>query len=78
MAEIPVLEWLTASDLVFWQWNDCGWSGDVGGLVILDGTRLALCLRPSIAMASRDCYSSPRAQRPWAEADDGFGEVGRM
>ena len=42
MAEIPVLEWLTASDLVFWQWNDCGWSGDVGGLVILDGTRLSL------------------------------------
>ena len=37
-----MLEWLTASDLVFWQWNDCGWSGDIGGLVILDGTRLAL------------------------------------
>ena len=42
MAEIPVLEWLTASDLVFWQWNDCGWSGDIGGLAILDGTDLAL------------------------------------
>ena len=42
MAEIPVLEWLTASDLVFWQWNDCGWSSDIGGLAILDGTRLAL------------------------------------
>ena len=42
MAEIPVREWLAASDLVFWQWNDCGWSGDIGGLLILDGTRLAL------------------------------------
>ena len=42
MAEIPVREWLTASDLVFWQWNKCGWSSDNGGLAILDGTRLAV------------------------------------
>jgi hypothetical protein len=42
MAEIPVREWLTASDLVFWQWNNCGWSSDVGSLAVPDGTRLAL------------------------------------
>jgi hypothetical protein len=42
MTEILVLEWLTASDLAFWQWNDCGWCTDIDGLAILDGTRLAL------------------------------------
>jgi hypothetical protein len=42
MAEIPVLERLTASDLFLLQWDDSGWSSDIGGLAILDGTHLAL------------------------------------
>ena len=40
MAETPVLERLTASDLFLLQWDDFGWSSDIGGLAILDGTRL--------------------------------------
>jgi len=78
MAEIPVLEWLTASDLVFWQWNDCGWSGDIGGLAILDGTDLALVSATAGSDVEHRFYSSPWARRPWQEADDGFGEVGWM
>jgi diacylglycerol O-acyltransferase len=35
-----VLERLTASDLFLLQWDDFGWSSDIGGLAILDGTRL--------------------------------------
>jgi hypothetical protein len=42
MAEIPVLERLTASGLFLLQWDDSGWSSGIGGLAILDGTRLAL------------------------------------
>jgi diacylglycerol O-acyltransferase / wax synthase len=40
MAEPPVLERLTASDLFLLLWDDYGWSSDIGGLAILDGTRL--------------------------------------
>ena len=42
MAETPVLERLTASDLFLVQSDDSGKSSDIGGLAILDGTRLAL------------------------------------
>ena len=42
MAETAVLERLTASDLFLLQWDDFGWSSDIGGLAMLDGTRLAL------------------------------------
>ena len=41
MAEIPVLERLTAWDLFLLQSDDSGRSGDTGGLAILDGTRLS-------------------------------------
>jgi hypothetical protein len=40
MAETRVLERLTASDL-FLLWDDYGWSSDIGGLAILEGTSLA-------------------------------------
>jgi hypothetical protein len=40
MAETAVLERLTASDLFLLQWDDFGWFSDIGGLAILDGTRL--------------------------------------
>ena len=40
MAETPVLERLTASDLFLLLWDDYGWSTDIGGLAILDGTSL--------------------------------------
>jgi diacylglycerol O-acyltransferase len=40
MAETAVLERLTALDLFLLQWDDFGWSSDIGGLAILDGTRL--------------------------------------
>jgi diacylglycerol O-acyltransferase / wax synthase len=39
MAEPRLLERLTASDR-FMLWEDYGWSGDIGGLAILDGTSL--------------------------------------
>jgi len=42
MAEIRVLERLTASDLFLSPWHDCGWSNGSGELAILGGTRLAL------------------------------------
>jgi hypothetical protein len=42
MAEIPVLARLTASDLFLLQCDESGWSSDIGGLAIPDGTRLAL------------------------------------
>jgi hypothetical protein len=42
MAERPVLERLTASDLCLWQRNDSSWSSDIGWLAILGGTRQAL------------------------------------
>jgi len=40
MAGTPVLERLTASDLFLLMWDDYGWSSDIGGLAILDGTSL--------------------------------------
>jgi diacylglycerol O-acyltransferase len=40
MAETPLLERLTASDLFLALWDDYGWSSDIGGLAILDGTSL--------------------------------------
>jgi diacylglycerol O-acyltransferase len=40
MAETRSLERLSASDLFLLSWDDFGWSGDIGALVILDGTRL--------------------------------------
>ena len=40
MAETPPLERLTASDLFLLLWDDYGWSTDIGGLAILDGTSL--------------------------------------
>jgi hypothetical protein len=38
--ETPLLERLTASDLFMLLWDDYGWSTDIGGLAILDGTNL--------------------------------------
>ena len=43
MAETPLLERLTASDLFLLLWDDYGWSSDIGGLAILDGTSLLDC-----------------------------------
>jgi WS/DGAT/MGAT family acyltransferase len=40
MAETHLLERLTASDLFLLLWDDYGWSSDIGGLAILDGTSL--------------------------------------
>jgi diacylglycerol O-acyltransferase / wax synthase len=40
MADTGRLERLTASDLYVLLWDDFGWSGDIGVLAILDGTRL--------------------------------------
>ena len=40
MTGTPVLERLTASDLFLLMWDDYGWSSDIGGLAICDGTRL--------------------------------------
>jgi WS/DGAT/MGAT family acyltransferase len=40
MAERRLLERLTASDLFLLLWDDYGWSSDIGGLAILDGTSL--------------------------------------
>jgi diacylglycerol O-acyltransferase / wax synthase len=40
MVETPLLERLTASDLFLLLWDDYGWSTDIGGLAILDGTSL--------------------------------------
>jgi hypothetical protein len=40
MAENRLLERLTASDLFLLLWDDYGWSTDIGGLAILDGTSL--------------------------------------
>jgi len=39
-AETRLLERLTASDLFLLLWDDYGWSTDIGGLAILDGTSL--------------------------------------
>jgi diacylglycerol O-acyltransferase len=43
MAEIPVLERLTASDLFLLQWDDSGWSSDIGGLSQLDPHGACVC-----------------------------------
>ena len=40
MADNRLLERLTASDLFLLMWDDYGWSTDIGGLGILDGTTL--------------------------------------
>jgi diacylglycerol O-acyltransferase / wax synthase len=40
MADTRLLERLTASDLFLLLWDDYGWSSDIGGLAILDGTSL--------------------------------------
>jgi diacylglycerol O-acyltransferase / wax synthase len=40
MAEAHPLERVTASDLFLLLWDDYGWSTDIGGLAILDGTGL--------------------------------------
>jgi diacylglycerol O-acyltransferase len=40
MAGTRVLDRLTASDLFLLMWDDYGWSSDIGGLAILDGTSL--------------------------------------
>jgi diacylglycerol O-acyltransferase / wax synthase len=40
MAETRLLERLTASDLFLLLWDDYGWSSDIGGLAICDGTSL--------------------------------------
>jgi WS/DGAT/MGAT family acyltransferase len=40
MDQAPLLERLTASDLFMLLWDDYGWSTDIGGLAILDGTGL--------------------------------------
>jgi len=40
MAGTRPLERLTASDLFLLLWDDYGWSTDIGGLAILDGTSL--------------------------------------
>ena len=40
MAETRLLDRLTASDLFLLMWDDYGWSSDIGGLAICDGTRL--------------------------------------
>jgi hypothetical protein len=40
MAGDRLLERLTASDLFLLLWDDYGWSTDIGGLAILDGTSL--------------------------------------
>jgi diacylglycerol O-acyltransferase / wax synthase len=40
MAGMPPLERVTASDLFLLAWDDYGWSSDIGGLAILDGTSL--------------------------------------
>ena len=40
MAETRLLDRVTASDLFLLLWDDYGWSTDIGGLAILDGTSL--------------------------------------
>jgi len=40
MAETHLRERLTASDLFLLLWDDYGWSSDIGGLAICDGTSL--------------------------------------
>ena len=40
MIERRQLERLTASDMFLLLWDDYGWSSDIGGLAILDGTTL--------------------------------------
>lgn len=77
MAEIPVLERLTASDLFLLQ-RDCGWSSHIGGLATLDGTRLTLVSATTLGDGEQRLLQQSGVQRPWAEADDGFGQFGRM
>lgn len=43
MADTRLLDRLTASDMFLLMWDDYGWSSDIGGLAILDGTSLFDC-----------------------------------
>jgi WS/DGAT/MGAT family acyltransferase len=43
MTEVRLLDRVTASDLFLLLWDDYGWSSDIGGLAILDGTGLLDC-----------------------------------
>jgi quinol monooxygenase YgiN len=56
-SDIRVLERLTASDLFLLLWEDFGWSTDIGGLAILDGTQ------PARRRGSRPCRRDPAARR---------------
>jgi len=58
MAEIPVLERLTASDLFLVQSEDSGTSSDIGGLAIPDGTR------PAVVSATTNRDSEQRLLQP--------------
>jgi WS/DGAT/MGAT family acyltransferase len=40
MTEVRLLDRVTASDLFLLLWDDYGWSSDIGGLAICDGTSL--------------------------------------
>jgi diacylglycerol O-acyltransferase / wax synthase len=40
MTEVRLLDRVSASDLFLLLWDDYGWSSDIGGLAILDGTSL--------------------------------------
>ncbi len=40
MAEAPLLDRLTASDLFLLLWDDYGWATDIGAVAVLDGTSL--------------------------------------
>ena len=78
MAEMPVLERLTASDLFLCTRTTPAGPATLAGSPFPTAPASRLCLLPPIAITSRDCYSSPWARRPSEEADDGLGEVGRM
>jgi hypothetical protein len=78
MAEIPVLERSTASDLFLLQSDDSGRSSDIGGLAFPDGTRLALVSATTNSDSEQRLLQQPWARRLLAEAEDGFGVVGWM
>jgi hypothetical protein len=78
MAEIPVLERSTASDLFLLQSDDSGRSSDIGGLAFPDGTRLALVSATTNSDSEQRLLQQSVGARPSEGAEDGFGEVGRM
>ncbi|MGW4093648.1 wax ester/triacylglycerol synthase family O-acyltransferase [Nocardia sp. NPDC004750] len=59
MAETPLLERVTASDLFLLLWDDYGWCTDIGGLAILDGTSL-LDVDGSVRLDAVRRYLEPR------------------